>query len=120
MKQPIRIPNLMPSWAEIVPMMYDMGLDGWQDEVVNVIYNSEQTERFVILKCGHGCYRYVYETLHPFDEEEWNYIACQPGALPAMWKTMDHGGVSLFSDQIEAMEAVKALPEYQLRFTTEE
>ena len=116
MKKPVQVQNSMPSWAEIVPMMYDKGLDGWQDEVVRVIYNSEQTGRFVILKNRHGCYRYVLEILHPFDEDEWSCIGSQPGALPAMWRTADTGGVSLFSDMDEALKAVKATPEYMAFF----
>ena len=110
----------MPSWEEIVPMMYDQGLGGWADEIVQVIYNPEHTERFVIVKSMRGYYKYAYEVLHQFDEEEWRYVGNQPGALPAMWETVGDGHTSLFSGLKEALSAIKALPEYKQHFYTEE
>lgn len=109
----------MPSWEEIVPMMFNQGLDGWTEEIVQVIYNPEHIKRFVILKSEHGYYTYVYEILHQFDEEEWMNIENQPGALPAMWEPVGDSHASLFSGIEEALEAVKALPEYKLHFLAE-
>ena len=110
----------MPSWEEIVPMMYDKGLDGWSDEIVQVVYSPEHSERFIIMKSEHGYYKYVYEILHQFDEEEWMYIGSQLGALPAMWEPVGDNCVSLFSGMEEALEAIKALPEYKLHFLSED
>ncbi len=109
----------MRSWEEIVPIMFKQGLDGWTDEIVQVIYNPEHIKRFVILKSKHGYYKYVYEILRQFDEEEWMYIGNQPGALPAMWEPVGGSHVSLFSGIEETLEAVKALPEYKQHFLTE-
>lgn len=55
------------SWEEIVPMMYDKGLDSRSDEIVRVVYNPEHSERFIIMKSEHGYYKYVYETLTEYD-----------------------------------------------------
>ena len=110
----------MPSWEEIVPMMFNQGLDGWTDETVQVIYNPEHTKRFVILKSEHGYYKYVYQILHQFDEEEWLYTGSQPGALPAMWEPVGDSQVSIFSGIEETLEVIKALPEYKLHFSEEQ
>lgn len=118
-KQTTKLITPMPSWEEIVPMMYDQGLGGWTDEIVQVIYNPEHIKRFVILKSEHGCYKYVYEILRQFDEEEWMYIGNHPRALPAMWEPVGDSRVSLFSGIEETLEAVKALPEYKLHFLAE-
>ena len=110
----------MPYWEEIVPMMYDKGLDCWSDEIVRVVYNPEHSKRFIIMKSEHGYYKYVYEIPHQFDEEEWMYIGSQLGALPAMWEPVGDNCVSLFSGMEEALEAIKALPEYKLHFLSED
>ena len=119
-KQTARHITPMPSWKEIVPMMYDKGLDGWLDEIVQVIYNPDCSKRFIVLKSEHGYYEYTYEILHQFDEEEWQYIGNQPGALPAMWEPIGNSCVSLFSDVDGAIEDIKVSPEYKLYFLTEE
>ena len=72
------------------------------------------------MKSEHGYYKYVYEILHQFDEEEWMYIGSQPGAFPAMWEPVGDNCVSLFSGMEEALEAIKALPEYKLHFLSED
>ena len=72
------------------------------------------------MKSEHGYYKYVYEILHQFDEEEWMYIGSHPGALPAMWEQVGDNCVSLFSGMEEALEAIKALPEYKLYFLSED
>lgn len=110
----------MPSWEEIVPMMYDKGLDGRLDEIVQVIYNSDRSKRFIILKSEHGYYKYIYEVLHQFDEEERMYIGNRPGALPAKREPIGNSRVSLFSDVDGVPENMKASPEYKLHFLTEE
>ena len=33
----------MRSWEEIVPIMFNQGLDGWTDEIVQVIYNIDKS-----------------------------------------------------------------------------
>ncbi len=109
----------MPAWEDIVTAMYNKGLDGWSDEIVHVMYNSDNTKRFVILKSERGYYKYVYEILYQFDEEEWMYIGSQPEALPAMWEPTGSSSLSLFSDIDEIIKAVKALPEYRLHFSAE-
>ena len=42
-------------------MMYDQGLSGWADEIVQIVDDPEHTERFVIRKSARGYYQYVYE-----------------------------------------------------------
>lgn len=110
----------MPSREEIVSMMFDQGLDQRVDEIVQVIYNPEHTERFVILKSEHDYYKYIFERLHQFDEEEWMYIGNLPGALPAMWKPTDDSHVSLFSSKEETLNAIRILPEYKSHFSAKE
>ena len=82
-----------------------------------VIYNPKHTKRFVILKSERGYYKYAFEELHPFDEEEWALIGNLPGALPAMWEPTGDSSVSLFSGIDEITEAEKASSEYTLHFS---
>ena len=63
-----------PSWSETVSIMFDKQLC-YADEVVDVIYAPDKTKRFVLLKSDKGYFRFVYEELHPFTEEEWMYVS---------------------------------------------
>lgn len=109
----------LPSWDEIVDIMYDKDLDNRNDEVVQVMYSPDRTKRFMILKSDGGYYKYCFEVLQAFDDDEWKYICEQPGALPAMWvQPAGNQGLSLFSGIKEVTDAVKALPEYELYFNS--
>ena len=111
--------SLIPlsSWEKIAEIMYDKDLDNRNDEVVQVMYSPDRTERFIILKSDGGHYKYCFEVLQAFDNDEWKYICEQPGALPAMWvQPACNSGISLFSGEKEVLDAVKALPEYKTYF----
>ena len=71
----------IPPFSEIVEMMYDKSLSFSEDlQLVKVIYNEEKTKRFILLKSVNGYYKYTYEELCLFDEEE--------GYIFVIWKTL--------------------------------
>lgn len=108
----------IPQWEEIVSMMFDKGLDSFCDEIAEVIYNREQTKRFVILKSANGYYKYAYEELYAFDEEEWMYIGRQPDALPAMWMEPNcWQGTSFYFNYDDTLKEIRVTPEYQTYFS---
>lgn len=76
-KEKKKIPALppLPSWSEAVSVMYNKQLNCFGDELVDVLYTPDKTKRFVLLKSDKGYFRFVYEELHPFTEEEWMYVS---------------------------------------------
>ncbi len=98
-------------------MMYDKGLSTFCDEIAEVIYNRDRTKRFVVLKSINGYYKYAYEELYAFDEEEWMYIGRQPDALPAMWMEPNSWqGTSLYFNYDETLKEIRVTPEYKTYF----
>lgn len=120
-KEPTNILSPIPPWSNIVNIMYDKNLESFVDEVVQVIYNPDRTKRFVILKSEQGYYKYAYEEIHAFDEEEWMYISKQPDALPAMWiQPGNDKGTSFYSSEEDAMKEIEASHEYKTYFLKKE
>ena len=107
----------MPSWPEIVEMMYDKYLDAFADEVVSVVYSIDKTMRYVVLKDEKGLFTYQLEAIYQFDEDEWKYICSNNDALPAMWEPF-RGivGKSFFANEEELLKEMKAEPEYKQYF----
>ena len=98
-------------------MMYDKGLSTFCDEIAEVIYNRDRTKRFVVLKSINGYYKYAYEELYAFDEEEWMYIGTQPDALPAMWMAPNSWqGTSLYFNYDDTLKEIRVTPEYRTYF----
>ena len=99
-------------------MMYDKCLPFSADlQVIKVIYNEEKTKRFIILKSINGYYKYTYEELSVFDEEEWMYICNQENAVPAWWIPMDRSfAYSFFGTEGEALTMLMQEGEYKQYF----
>ena len=106
-----------PSWQKIVELMHDKSLSSCSDEIVKVIYSSNDEKRVIFFKSEHGFYYYSIEHLVEFDDEEWAYFAREPDALPAMWITQsqssDH---SIYGTEQEAWNDFIISPEYKYDF----
>ena len=111
--------SIIPPFPEIVEMMFDKGLSFSEDmQVIKVIYNEEKTRRFILLKSVNGYYKYTYEELCVFDEEEWMYICNQENAVPAWWNPKDHSfAYSFFGTEEEALTMLMQEGEYKQYFT---
>lgn len=107
----------MPSWDKIVELMYDKSLDSYEDEVINVFYSKNKSMRYLVLKDKKRIFTYHLEKIHQFDEDEWKYVSCNDGALPAMWESYsENSGGSLFSNEEDLMKDLKSQPEYTQYF----
>mgnify|MGYP006865367396 CR=1 FL=1 len=108
----------MPKREEIVEMMYGMQLEAFGDKVVRVIYSSDRTMRYVILKDEKDLYTYQLEAIYQFDEEEWKYVSSKTNAVPAMWEPFHNAlGSSIFSDEQDLLREMESEPEYKQYFS---
>ena len=109
----------MPPFPEIVEMMFDKGLSFSENlQVIKVIYNEEKTKRFIILKSINGYYKYTYEELCVYDEDEWMYFCNQKNVVPAYWNPKDRSfAYSFFGTEDEAMSALLQESEYKQYFS---
>lgn len=109
----------IPPLSEIVEMMYDKNLTFSENlQLVKVIYNEEKTKRFILLKSVNGYFKYTYEELCVFDEEEWTYICNQENAVPAWWNPRDRlFAYSFFGTEEEALTMLMQEGEYKQYFT---
>ena len=116
-KKKANVPPI-PPFSEIVEMMFDKSLSFSEDmQVIRVIYNEEKTKRFILLKSVNGYYKYTYEELCVFDEEEWMYICNQENAVPAWWNPMDRSfAYSFFGTEDEALKMLMQEGEYKQYF----
>lgn len=112
----------LPTWEEIVGLMYDTGLDCADAQVVRVMYSEDRAMRYVVVKDHRGIYTYYLEAICPFDEDEWKCICQNEDALPAMWETPvgSQGGSHLFANEVDLLKALRAEPEYQQYFCNED
>jgi hypothetical protein len=107
----------MPSWKTVIEMMYDQNLDTFADEVTEVIYSTNRSMRYVILKDEKGFFTYQLEAIYQYDADEWKYIYSYEDALPAMWKPLRQiEGKSVFNNIEELKKELKAEPEYKRYF----
>ena len=107
----------MPSWDAIVQMLYDKQLDNYAQKVVQVIYSKDRSKRYVICKNDNGFFTHQLEAIYQYDPDEWQYIASNQDALPAMWEPF-HGmtGKSVFENEEELLTQMRVEPEYQQYF----
>ncbi len=117
-KKNAAIPPILP-FPEIVEMMFDKGLSFSENlQVIKVIYNEEKTKRFIILKSINGYYKYTYEELCVYDEDEWMYICNQKNVVPAYWNPKDRSfAYSFFGTEDEVMSALLQESEYKQYFS---
>lgn len=107
----------LPSWSDTVSIMYNKQLDCFGDELIDVLYTSDRTKRFVLLKSSKGYFRYVYEELHSFTEEEWKYVSSGKNPLPATWEpSPGWQGTSLYGTLEDTWKELKLSPEYKSYF----
>ena len=107
----------MPSWSDIVEIMYDKGLDSFSDEVVCVIYSTDKAKRYVVLKDTKGLFKYQLEAIYQFDEDEWKNLCSKKDAFPAIWEPFrGNVGKSFFEAKDELLKEMKQEPEYKQYF----
>lgn len=107
----------MPSWEDIVKIMYNKQLDSYFDEVVRVVYTKDKSMRYVILKDKKGYFTYQLETIYQFDEEEWKYTYIDSNTLPAMWESsIGTVGGSIFENVEDLQKEMISTPEYKRYF----
>ncbi len=118
-KKPLQIPP-KPSWDETVDLMYDESPSGFSDEIIDVFYSRNREHRLIVFKSPNGYFYYKTESLIPFDDFEWSYIAGEKGALPAFWSPSDDGAArSVFGTEQDLLNEVRATADYKLYFTDE-
>lgn len=106
-----------PSWEAVVEMMHGQNLDGFSDEVADVLYSRDKDKRYIVLKKENGNFTYQLQELYQYDEDEWNYISGQGGALPGMWVPFRWDiGKSIFENKEELLRELQAEPEYKRYF----
>lgn len=112
-----QVPPITP-WDALVEMMYDTQLNAFGDKVIRVVYSTDRTMRYVILKDEKGLYTYQLEAIYQFDKEEWKYIFSEKHTLPAMWEPF-HGalGSSFFANEQELLREMETEPEYKRYLT---
>ena len=110
---------ILPSWAEIVDIMHDKGLSYSDDvKIEMVIYSVDKEKRFIILNSNKGCFKYNYEILRPFDEDELQWMG--EDVLPAFWAPIDDARCSLYGTLSEAIQELKSEPEFISNFDVNE
>jgi len=106
-----------PSWEAIVVMMRDKYLDGFADDVVDVIYSKDHSMRYVILRDENGLFTYQLEAIYQYDEDEWKYMCSHDDALPAMLEPFRGSFCkSVFDNKEDLWKEVKSEPEYKQYF----
>ena len=108
----------IPPINEIVKTLYDKQLSFTDYEVVEVIYSSDKTKRFIILKSTNGFYKYTYEEICVFDELDWNDHYCYiENIKPGWWEPKDSSfAYSFFGTENEAIISLKSEPIYRQYF----
>lgn len=107
-----------PDWGTVVEMMYDNGLDAFQDEVIKVVYSKDKSMRYVILKDEHSIFTYQLEAIYQYNDEEWSYLCDSNSMLPAMWEPHSNGwSGSRFENIDDLMKELIFEPEYKQFFS---
>ncbi len=100
--------------CDAVKYMQDKGMT-FDYEIVKVISSKDEEKRFVILKDNRGTFRFVYQVLHCFDEDEWKYIGCSEETNPGVWQSWGRFA-EVFDCLDTALGEIKATPEYKNNF----
>lgn len=110
----------IPPIEEIANALYDKQLSFTDEKIVKVIYSTDKTKRFIILKSTNGFYKYTYEEICVLDADEWKYCCNDDNAYPAFWEIKDKFcGQSFFGTENEAILSMKQESEYILHFDGE-
>lgn len=117
-KKPQACQRKMPTWEEIIEYMQWKELSFFADTVVRVISSKDRAKRVIVLQSDHGYYKVVYEEIHVWDEDEWNYFCNDPDRYPAWWEPVDSSinSKSFYGTEDDAIEAVTNSYEYKTYF----
>lgn len=103
----------IPPMEQIVEELYDKSLSFCDYDVIKVTYNKDKTKRFVLLKSHNGFYKYTFEEIYVFDEDEWSVCCNIPGHYPAYWSPNDRTfAYSFFGTEDEALSSMTNEPAY--------
>ncbi|MDE6028724.1 MAG: hypothetical protein K2F90_00175 [Clostridiales bacterium] len=106
-------PKVLP-WDEIVKIMYDKDFRAPDDcEIIDVVYSYDKAHRYLILKSNDGYFRYQYEYLIAYDEDELIYFGDDS---PGYWLPHTLSPCPLFNDMTILMRELKAEPDYKTYF----
>ncbi len=112
-------PIPMPPYDEIVKSLYGRQLV-YSDElkICKVIYNKDNSKRFVVLKSNKGFFKYTYEEICVFNELDWTSYYCYIENIePGWWESKDSSfAYSFFGTEKEAVIAMKTEPIYKRYF----
>ena len=112
-------PIPMPPYDEIVKSLYDKELI-YSDtlKICKVIYNKDNSKRFVILESKKGFFKYTYEEICVFDELDWTSHFCNiENIKPGWWESKNSSfAYSFFGTEKESMIALKSEPIYKQFF----
>ena len=112
------MPPKNATWDEIIEHMQGKELFCFSDTIVRVILSTDKAKRIIILQSDHGYYKIVYEEIHVWDEDEWNYFCNDPDRYPAYWNPVDStlNGKSFYGTENDAIKAVTDSIEYKMYF----
>lgn len=98
----------MSPLEEIAEIMYNKQLRYIENiEVVYVVYSKDKSKRFVVTKNSKGFYKFEYQEICLFDEQEWLYICNYEDALPAYWSSVDDlNSYSFYGSEDDVMKAL--------------
>lgn len=106
----------VPTWDEVVESLYGKDLS-YADEVVEVIYSTDRSRRYVVLRSDIGYYTYISEQVRAFDEDELNYFP-DSGEL-GYWLPEYDGSKHIFDTYEHAKAELRQEPDYK-RFFVED
>ena len=83
-------------------------------EIISIIYSRDKTKRFILFRSDKGFYKYTYEQIFVFDEEEWGIVSrIHENPYPAYWDSVDcFCARSFFGTEEDALSALKQETEY--------
>ena len=117
-KKKVDIHPMLP-YDEIVQSLYDKDLV-YSDalKICKVLYNKDNSKRFVVLESKKGFFKYTYEEVCVFDELDWASHYCYIANIkPGWWEPKDHSfAYSFFGTEKEAVIALKSEPIYKQFF----
>ena len=97
--------------------MYDKNLTFPAYDVVKVVYSPDKKERLILLKSqNYGFYKYEFQYIYSYIEDEWEYVSDIPGALPGVWMGFGCSSRSFFGTTQEAWNDAITSREYRYYF----
>lgn len=105
------------TFDEIIEYMQGKELSSFTDTVVRVISSKDRAKRIIVLQSDHGYYKVVYEQIHIWDEDEWNYYGSDPNRYPAYWEQVGSSmSSSIFGTEKDTIKAIHDSCIYKTHF----